>query len=75
VSGFSNGTTVQMLPVEALLRPTFALPPMEVVQRFTAVASMLRRRQRARRSESAHLAAICDALVPRLLSGELKVAA
>lgn len=69
VSGYSNGTTVQMLPAEALQRPAIAVPPAKAVRRFSSLASLIRERQQARRREGVLLASVRAALLARLLPG------
>ena len=38
ISGFSNGTTINMLPMDALEMPMLVVPPVELVKKFTALA-------------------------------------
>lgn len=73
VVGCTNGTTVNMLAIDGLQRPCFRLPPQEVVRSFDALASSIECQQEALRSQSGSLAALRDELLPRLLSGELRV--
>jgi len=73
VSGYANGTTVNMLPVAGLQHPEFLLPPPEIIQKFDDFAiSILGRIQRTV-AENRDLAALRDALLPKLLSGELQI--
>ena len=69
VSGYSNGTTVQMLPVEALQQPAIRIPPASLIRRFDALATISHQRQEIARGEARALAMLRDALLPRLLSG------
>jgi type I restriction enzyme S subunit len=39
IVGYSNGTSINHLPVDALRRPRFALPPTETIQRFDELVS------------------------------------
>ena len=73
ISGYATGTTVNMLPVDALASPTVVVPPTQLVNTFTLVAEMTRMRQEFLVAESHHLAALRDALLPKLVSGELRV--
>jgi type I restriction enzyme S subunit len=71
VSGYSNGTTVQMLPVEALQQPAIRVPPASLVRRFDALVTVSQERQAIAREEAQVLAMLRDALLPRLLSGAI----
>jgi type I restriction enzyme S subunit len=73
VSGYANGTTVEMLPRDALSRPLIAVPPRELAATFDRFASDARESCAARRRESATLGALRDTLLPKLISGELRV--
>jgi len=75
VIGYTNGTTVNMLAADGLKRPTFALPPPDLIRRFTDILTPLLDRAEANYDESRTLAASRDALLPKLLSGEVKVGA
>lgn len=72
VSGYANGTTVNMLPPDALELPEFVKPPRELVDRFTTVVQSIVVRQEEFVSESESLAELRDILLPRLISGELR---
>lgn len=50
------------------------IPPVEKVKAFEALASPLDQRIRNNEEESRTLAALRDTLLPKLLSGELRVA-
>ena len=69
----TTGTTVNMLPVDALRIPGIILPPVQIVTAFTAVAETTRSRQEELIDESRALAAQRDALQPLLVSGKLCV--
>ena len=73
VSGYATGTTVNMLPVDALVIPPVAVPPTQLVKTFTVVAEVTRMRQEFLITENQHLAAQRDALLPKLVSGEVRV--
>lgn len=73
VAGYRNGTTVSHLPSEALARPTFPLPSPERIRALDAEATPLLAKIEANEDESETLAALRDALLPRLISGELRV--
>ena len=71
VSGFATGTTVNMLPADALQIPGIIYPPVSVVTAYTAIAKTARRRQEHLYEESRTLAEQRDAFLPNLMSGEL----
>ena len=69
VSGFATGTTVNMLPADALQIPGIVYPPVSLVTAYTAIAETARRRQEHLYEESRTLAEQRDALLPELVSG------
>ena len=73
VSGYATGTTVNMLPLDALRIPSIAVPPKRLIEIFSAIAEATRIRQNQALAESRSLAAQRDALLPRLVSGERNV--
>ncbi len=73
VVGFANGTTVNMLKIEGLQKPRFVLPPKELVSRYSGLAMNIRLRHEENIKQSATLAAVRDALLPSLMSGEIEV--
>ena len=73
VSGYATGTTVNMLPVDALRIPGIVIPPTRLVASFSAMAETARSRQEELIGESRSLAAQRDALLPKLVSGEVRV--
>lgn len=73
VSGYGNGTTVNMLPVAGLQHPEFLLPPAHIIQKFDDLAVSVLGRLERTVSENRNLATLRDALLPKLLSGELAV--
>ncbi len=75
VSGYANGTTVNMLPIDGLQSPEVVVPPPRVVTTFSAVAGTMRGRKEETESEERTLSSIRDALLPRLISGALRVPA
>jgi len=74
VAGFSNGTTVNMLPVDALQMPVVAVPPKATIAGLSALSDAVNAKLEANQAESVTLRTLRDALLPRLLSGELRVA-
>ena len=73
VSAYATGTTVNMLPVEALRIPPIIVPPSHVMNSFSTIAEAVRTRQEKFRAESQLLAALRDGLLPKLVSGEVHV--
>jgi type I restriction enzyme S subunit len=73
VAGHSNGTTVNMLPADGLQRPRFVCPPKSVVDRFTGFYDPTHERTERLLVENDTLAALRNALLPKLISGELRV--
>jgi type I restriction enzyme S subunit len=73
VSGYANGTTVNMLPVAGLQHPQFLLPPAEIIQKFDGLAIPVLGRLERMVAENRNLAVLRDALLPKLLSGEFHI--
>jgi len=71
ISGFSNGTTINMLPIDALEMPLLVVPPKELVKQFTAIAQAAHDQIEDNIQQSHTLASLRDTLLPKLLSGEL----
>ncbi len=74
VAGHSNGTTVNMLPLDGLQKPQFVLPPKALVERFEALFLPAQQRIERIHEENTSLAALRDTLMPKLISGELVIA-
>jgi len=73
VIGFTNGTTVNALPIDGLQMPSFVLPCDELILLFDQVARSFRDRAEQNTTENHDLGQTRDALLPKLLSGELRV--
>ncbi|MEX1264470.1 MAG: restriction endonuclease subunit S [Actinomycetota bacterium] len=73
VAGYSNGTTVNMLPKDGLTRPLIAAPPPELVEHFESIIAPMFEQQETLTAESKTLAALRDTLLPKLISGELRL--
>ncbi|MEO0074066.1 MAG: restriction endonuclease subunit S [candidate division WOR-3 bacterium] len=73
ILGYVNGTTVLHLDKQGILSYRFAYPPTSVAQAFADIAVPAFARIDANESESRTLAAIRDALLPKLMSGEIEV--
>lgn len=72
LQGYTNGTTVNMLPSDAFERPLFVIPPAELMQRFDALVEPMLDQIEHIYLESRTLAETRDALLPRLVSGEIR---
>ena len=72
VSGYGNGTTVNMMTIDALQKPVLVLPNAELIERFSHFSESVRKRREKAVEENKALAKARDILLPRLLSGELK---
>ena len=73
VSGYANGTTVNMLPIDGLQSPFVVVPPSVIVRAFDGFAEAARKRHGEMMDESRTLAALRDTLLPRLISGVIRV--
>ena len=73
VSGYATGTTVNMLSMDALRIPTIVVPPMEIVATFSSIVEETRSRQENLIKDSRALEALLDALLPKLVSGDVGV--
>lgn len=73
LAGFTNGTTVNMLPLDGLDMPKVLVPPGEMVQEFTDAVAPMQELRECLESESDTLREIRDALLPPLLDGRVEV--
>ncbi len=73
VSGYANGTTVNMLPMDGLQSPQVLVPPSRIVSAFNGIAETSRFRHEEMIEEARTLSALRDTLLPKLISGELRV--
>jgi type I restriction enzyme S subunit len=62
-----------MLPLDALQMPLLVVPPRRLVQAFDQLAASTHERREANLRQSRTLAALRDTLLPKLLSGEVRV--
>ena len=72
-SAYVNGTTVLHLHKDAVPSFLFPLPPQRTIDRFSDLLSDIDRRASGSLRESRTLAEQRDALLPRLVSGEVRV--
>lgn len=73
IIGHANGSTVNMLKPTGLQVPLVVLPPMKLCEKFDALAESIRARIENCVAESTALAELRDLLLPRLISGKLRV--
>ncbi len=75
VSRYANGTTVNMLPMDAVQKPMVLVPPRALLETFDALALDLEHRREQTVRESRSLGVVRDGLLSKLVSGEVRVAA
>ena len=73
VIGCANGSTVNMLKLAGLEIPQFVCPPAEVAKAFEELAGSIRKQMEANVERSEVLSALRDTLLPRLISGRLRL--
>jgi type I restriction enzyme S subunit len=73
VSGYANGTTVNMLPIDGVQTPEFVLPPETIIRHFDIFARQAQERAECSVQQSRTLAALRDTLLPKLISGEIRI--
>ena len=73
VSGYANGTTVNMLPIDGVQKPLIVVPPVRLVEIFHEIATKIENRKEEMITESRTLAELRDTLLSRLISGKLRV--
>lgn len=75
IRSYANGTTVNMLPMDALEIPEVCFPPHELIHAFDGIVEPMFARKESIELENQTLAQLRDTLLPRLMSGDLRVAA
>jgi len=73
VVGYTGGTTVNHLSVEGLRRPTCVVPPSELTSAFDRLVRPMLDLEEQLVDESRTLARLRDWLLPKLISGQLRV--
>jgi len=73
VSGFANGTTVNMLPKDALEMPDIVLPPHGLIAALGHMVRAFHAKMELNEKQAASLGELRDLLLPKLISGELQV--
>jgi type I restriction enzyme S subunit len=71
--GFATGTTVLALPASAVLECPAIIPPENVLLAFSHADQPLLARIRENERPGSHLAELRDTLLPRLISGKLRL--
>lgn len=71
--GFATGTTVLAMPKDAFTFCTVALPPVELVEKFSALVQSLKQKIACNEKENVELTNLRDILLPKLLSGEIEL--
>jgi type I restriction enzyme, S subunit len=71
--GFSIGTTVLALPRDGLLRYRFCVPPVALLRAFERAVLPILSAVQTNNAQSRTLASLRDTLLPKLLSGELRI--
>ena len=74
ITSATNGSTVNMLSMDGLQRPEFKLPPQERISEFTRQIRLWWRRRQINHSQIRTLEKLRDTLLPKLMSGEVRVA-
>ncbi|EOI3456200.1 restriction endonuclease subunit S [Cronobacter turicensis] len=69
----TNGSTVNQLSSDGLQRPEFKLPPECIVKKFTTQVASFWKKINLNNSQIKNLESLRDTLLPKLLSGEVRV--
>ncbi|WP_064605728.1 restriction endonuclease subunit S [Photobacterium sp. J15] len=73
VQGFTNGTTVNMLPTAGMEMPKFVVPPKALAQKFSELVKPMKAMIEENHKSNIELAKLRDTLLPKLLSGEIEL--
>lgn len=73
ITGATNGSTVNMLAIDGLQRPEFNLPPIERVKLYSEIIKSYWKKKEDNRLQIRTLTRLRDTLLPKLMSGEVKV--
>lgn len=73
IAGYTNGTTVNMLPPDGLERPLFVVPSREVIKSFDEIVVPMLNIMEQNHEQTQQLAETRDVLLPKLVSGEVHV--
>jgi len=72
IRSYSNGTTVNMLPADALEIPEILVPSGKVISKFDATVRPMFARKQTVEVENETLGILRDTLLPKLMSGEIR---
>ncbi|WGW00135.1 restriction endonuclease subunit S [Vibrio sp. YMD68] len=75
VQGFTNGTTVNMLPVAGMEMPEFVVPPRTLAEKYSELVKPMKAMIEENHKSNIELAKLRDTLLPKLLSGEIELEA
>ncbi len=73
ITGYSNGTTVNMLPVDGLTNAQVLLPPSQIIRTFTNLAYSIALQRQANDRACMHYSQTRELLLPQLMSGSLAI--
>jgi type I restriction enzyme S subunit len=73
ITSATNGSTVNMLSIDGLQRPTFKLPPVEKIEEFTQNCKSFWAKKRNNAVQIRSLEKLRDTLLPKLMTGEVRV--
>lgn len=73
IQGYANGTTVLHLSSKGVPEYFLALPPKQLIERFCSIANILLAKVEANWLEIEILTDLRDALLPKLMSGKIRV--
>ncbi|MFA0693788.1 restriction endonuclease subunit S [Vibrio sp. 10N.222.49.C9] len=71
VQGFTNGTTVNMLPIAGMEMPEFVVPPRTLAKKYSELVKPMKAMIEENHKSNIELAKLRDTLLPKLLSGEI----
>lgn len=73
VAGATNGSTVNMLPKDGIEWVKFRCPQTSLIQKFTIIAEDIYNKQQLNQTQIRKLEGMRDSLLPKLMSGEVRV--
>lgn len=73
IIGATNGSTVNMLAIDGLQRPTFKLPPKQKVELFTDNVKNYWQKKNLNTKQINTFSQLRDTLLPKFMSGKVKV--
>jgi len=69
----TNGSTVNMLPIDGIQRPEFKLPPKNKVIEFTTIVTAYWKKISINNKQIRTLEKLRDTLLPKLISGQIRI--